>query len=141
MVGADEPVIPDTKKLDALPLLHAILMETLRLHSAIPGGQPRVSPLEGIEMGGYMIPGGVRVGAQAYSLHRHASAYANPEEWDYRRWLDGEDGLTEEQRKERDRWFWAFGSGGRMCVGSHFAIHGSSLLSFFFPSSSLLLLN
>lgn len=36
--------LPDPKKIDALPLLHAVTMETLRLHAAIPGSQPRVTP-------------------------------------------------------------------------------------------------
>ena len=32
----------DAKAIDALPLLHAIMMETLRLHAAIPGNEPRL---------------------------------------------------------------------------------------------------
>jgi hypothetical protein len=38
--------------------------------------------------------------------------------------LDSENGYSEEQRRERDRHFWAFSSGGRMCVGSNFAVFG-----------------
>ncbi|KAM0716667.1 hypothetical protein Q7P37_008112 [Cladosporium fusiforme] len=34
----------DAKQIDGLPVLHACLMETLRLHAAIPGNQPRVTP-------------------------------------------------------------------------------------------------
>lgn len=34
--------------------------------------------------------------------------------------MDGED---RERRKEMDRWFWAFGSGGRMCIGSNLAMY------------------
>jgi cytochrome P450 len=40
------------------------------------------------------------------------------------RWMDAENGYSEEQRRERDRHFWAFSSGGRMCVGSNFAMFG-----------------
>lgn len=36
--------LTDPKDMDALPMLHAVVMETLRLHAAIPGGQPRVTP-------------------------------------------------------------------------------------------------
>lgn len=118
--------IPNAKNLDALPLLHAVLMETLRLHAAIPGNQPRMTPYPSCTLGGYTVPGGVRVGAQAHSVHRNAEVYPEPEKWDYTRWLDDENGYSEEQRKERDRWFWAFSSGGRMCVGSNFAMHGKS---------------
>jgi cytochrome P450 len=118
--------VPNSKDLDALPLLHAVLMETLRLHAAIPGNQPRMTPYPSCTLGGYSVPGGVRVGAQAHSVHRNADVYPNPEKWDHTRWLDDESGYSEEQRKERDRWFWAFSSGGRMCVGSNFAMHGES---------------
>jgi cytochrome P450 len=117
--------IPNSKDLDSLPLLHAVIMETLRLHAAIPGSQPRMIPYSSCTLGTYTnIPGGVRVQAQAHSIHRNGEVYLEPEKWDYVRWMDDENGYTEEQKKERDRWFWAFSSGGRMCVGSNFAMHG-----------------
>jgi hypothetical protein len=119
--------IPSSKDLDALPLLHAVLMETLRLRAAIPGGQPRMTPYPSCTLGEFTnIPGGVRVGAQAHSVHRNEDVYPEPEKWDYMRWMDNENGYTEEQRRERDRHFWAFSSGGRMCVGSNFAMHGKT---------------
>ena len=127
--------LPSSKDLDALPLLHAVLMETLRLRAAIPGGQPRMTPYPTCSLGGFDgIPGGVRIGAQAHSVHRNEDVYPDPETWDYKRWLDNEgiwgkgNEYTEERRKERDRWFWAFSSGGRMCVGSNFAMHGKYFL-------------
>lgn len=116
---------PASKDLDALPYLQAIIMETLRLNAAIPGGQPRQTPYPSSIIGDFSdIPGGTRVAAQAHSVHRNPIVYPNPEVWDVIRWLDDRNGYTEEQSRERDRWFWAFGSGGRMCVGSNFAIHG-----------------
>lgn len=121
--------IPKSKDLDSLPLLHAIVMEVLRLHASIPGGQPRMTPYPSCVLGSYNIPGGVRVGAQAHSVHRNANIYPEPEKWDYTRWMDDRNGYSEEQRNERDRWFWAFSSGGRMCIGSNFAIHGSYTFS------------
>ncbi|KAG9245675.1 cytochrome P450 [Calycina marina] len=128
--GCAEPSssLPNSKELDALPILHAVLMETLRLHAAIPGGQPRMAPYPSCSLGGYTIPGGVRVSAQAHSLHRNAEVYPEPEKFDCTRWLDDENGYTPEQSKERDRWFWAFSSGGRMCVGSNFAMHEIKLV-------------
>ncbi|KAF2460675.1 putative cytochrome P450 monooxygenase [Lineolata rhizophorae] len=116
----DELVIPDSKLLDQLPLLNAVLQETLRLHAAIPGGQPRVTPTGGCKLGAYEgIPGGVRVNAQAYSLHRNEQVFPNAEEWRPQRWLSNE---TTKGGGDMNRWFWAFGSGGRMCVGSNLAI-------------------
>lgn len=124
---SSEKSVPNPKDLDNLPLLHAIVMETLRLDAAIPGSQPRMTPYPSCTIGPYVVPGGIRVESQAYSLHRNQDVFPEPEKWDHRRWLDGENeggsGMTEEQRKERDRCFWAFSSGGRMCVGSNFAMH------------------
>ena len=118
--------LPLPKLLDALPLLEAIVKETLRLHAAIPGPQPRVTPASGCTLGPkgeYTgIPGGVRISAQAWSLHRNAEVFPEPEAWIPERWMS-KASKDEEKRKAMDRWFWAFGSGGRMCVGSNLAIH------------------
>ena len=78
-------------------------------------------------VGGHEIPAGTRASAQAWSLHRNPDAFPRPEEWLPERWIDGEAaqaGLLGSEKKER--WFWAFGSGGRMCIGSNFAMLGRS---------------
>ncbi|KAF2086259.1 cytochrome P450 [Saccharata proteae CBS 121410] len=127
-VKAGESRLPDPKVLDALPLLHAILWETLRLYPGTPGPQPRVTPEvaggstlgpPGAEYAG--ISGGVRVAAAAYCLHRNEDVFPQPEVWLPERWLDGQG--RKERAIEMGRWFWAFGSGGRMCIGNHLAIY------------------
>lgn len=118
----DDKTIPSSKHLDALPLLQATLQETLRLRAAIPGPQPRIVPKSGCRLGPnleFRIPPDTRVSAQAHSLHRNADIFPGPEEWRPERWLES----TDEQLREMNRWFWAFGSGGRMCVGSNLAIY------------------
>ena len=119
----------DAKELDNLPILQAIIQETLRLHAAIPGNQPRITPSSPSTLGAdsYQVSGlppNVRVQAQAWSLHREPSVFPSPESWEPARWLNRSDGgnSTPEQLKEMQRWFWAFGSGGRMCVGSNLAM-------------------
>ncbi|RDW88997.1 hypothetical protein BP6252_01029 [Coleophoma cylindrospora] len=129
LLSSNKRGIPNSKDLDTLPLLHAVIMETLRFSAAIPGNQPRMTPYPSCTVGEYEIPGGIRIGAQAHSVHRNPEIYPDPEKWDYKRWLDGpENKMSEEQKKERDRWFWAFSSGGRMCVGSNFAMHEMKLV-------------
>ncbi|KAL2019886.1 hypothetical protein VTK56DRAFT_9061 [Thermocarpiscus australiensis] len=120
------PSMPDSKQLDSLPLLHAILTETLRLHAPIPGPQPRQTPESGCRIGRYSVQGGVRIAALAYTLHRDKTVFPEPEEWDHTRWLPSCAG--EEDRKQRNRQFWAFSSGGRMCIGSNFAMHEMKLI-------------
>lgn len=121
----------DLKALDDLPFLNACILETLRTNAPIPGPQPR-TPLtpSHINLGNrtIVIPPGTRVSAQAYSLHRNPDVFPNPECWIPERWLvdKNADIVEEEERlKEMHRWFWAFGSGGRMCFGSNFALLGA----------------
>ncbi|CAD0088604.1 unnamed protein product [Aureobasidium vineae] len=117
--------LPSSKELDDLPLLHAVVMETLRLHAAIPGGQPRVTPANttlgppGAEVHGN--PAGIRFVSAAHSLHRNPEVFPEPGLWRPERWLDEEGGV--DGGGEKARWFWAFGSGGRMCVGSNLAVY------------------
>ncbi|KAL0934293.1 cytochrome p450 [Colletotrichum truncatum] len=115
------PALPDPKQVDSLPVLHAIIMETLRLHAPIPGPEPRRTPHPSCQLGGCYVPGGVRVAALGYTLHRNEKVFPWPENWDHTRWLESE--TTEEQRRHMNRYFWAFGSGGRMCIGSNFAMN------------------
>ena len=110
VVPSSHPKLPDAKAVDNLPLLHAVIWETLRLHPAIPGPQPRVTPTAGCRLGpegnSYWIPGGVRVSASAGLLHANEDVFERADEWRPERWLEGEKG---DERKEMDRWFWAFG--------------------------------
>lgn len=119
------PELPKSKDIDALPFLDAVLMETLRLHAPIPGIQPRISPSPTSTLVGYdNIPPKTRINAQAYSLHRNADIFPEPELWLPDRWLKPDNDSREMENMRR--WFWAFGSGGRMCVGSNFALQGES---------------
>jgi cytochrome P450 len=108
----------DAKQIDQLPILNACLMETLRLHAAIPGNQPRMTP-PSATLGPYTnLPAGIRVQSQAWSLHRNPDIFPDPDSWKPFRWLDAD----EAQLRDMGKWFWAFGSGGRMCVGSNLAM-------------------
>jgi unspecific monooxygenase len=126
--------VPSARALDTLPLLNAIILETLRLHPAVPGSQPRITPpreKSTFSLAGYTnIPPGVRIGAQAYSLHRNHDVFPRPDSWNPERWL-----VTDPRQKaEMMRWFWPFGSGSRMCIGNHFALMGESFFFHFWLS-------
>ena len=92
---------------EQLPILNAIIKETLRLYPPAAGSQPRVTT-KTIVLGpkGYevTVPPNVTVHAQAWTLHRNGEVFENPEGWRPERWLDrGQD----QERKEMDAWFWA----------------------------------
>lgn len=131
----NEVSMPDSKTLDNLPYLQAVLMEVLRLHAPIPGMQPRSSPSVpgGVSLGPpgtkhhYTgLPGNVRVSAMAYTLHKIPSVFPEPEKFKPERWLPSF--FSEAQLIEMNRHFWAFGSGGRMCIGRHLAIQEIKLI-------------
>ncbi|KAG9767955.1 cytochrome P450, partial [Aureobasidium melanogenum] len=116
--------LPDFKAVDSLPLLDAILQETLRLWVAVPGGQPRLTPSPTCSIGGFdNIPPNTKVQCYAYALHQNPEIYPDPQAWKPERWLDA----TPEKLADMRRWFWAFGSGGRMCIGNNIAIHSMKM--------------
>ncbi|KAF7592319.1 hypothetical protein BBP40_000375 [Aspergillus hancockii] len=121
------PSLPSPSAIDALPLLDAILRETLRLHSPAPAPLPRVTPASatGVTIDGYHnIPAGVRVSSSSYSLHRIEEIYPQSAEWIPQRWIEPQPGKIHDMR----RLFWPFGSGGRMCLGSNFALQEIKLV-------------
>ena len=116
--------LPHPNAIDALPILNAIVYETLRVYPAAPAPQPRIAPKGGAVIDGCTIPEGTRVSTNSYVMHRHEPAYPDADHWKYERWLPEDGKGTVEMR----RWFWAFGSGGRMCIGSNFALIGKLTL-------------
>lgn len=129
LLAASSTTLPSPASISALPLLDNIVMETLRLHAASPGRQPRVVGKGGIMIHGHYISEGTTVSSNAYTLHRNADVFPNPESWQPNRWNYCDD-TTEEVERVRmmKRYSWAFGSGGRMCIGSNLALQ-SMLLS------------
>jgi cytochrome P450 len=61
-----------------LPLLNAVIEETLRLYGAAPSSLPRVVPQGGSKLGGHYIPQGTIVSTQAYTFHRDENIWSNP---------------------------------------------------------------
>lgn len=96
---------------DRLPLLDAIVKETLRLYAPIPASQPRTNSSDAT-IDGYFVPAGTIVSCQAYSLHRNAEVFLDPYKFNPDRWLAGDTEVA-----EMKRWWWPFSSGGRMCLG------------------------
>lgn len=108
-------------RLAKLPVLDAVVTETMRTRAPCPGPFPRIVPESGCRLvGKFEIPGGTVVSSSAWALHFNPIPFPSPEEWQPGRWLDADENTQAEMRK----WIWTFGSGARVCVGTHFSMRG-----------------
>ncbi|RMD43961.1 hypothetical protein DV735_g1165, partial [Chaetothyriales sp. CBS 134920] len=119
-ISVDEQGIPEPKALTQLPLLNAVLKEALRLYSPLPAFEPRSCAADAL-IDGYYIPAGTVVGMSPYCLHREASVFVDPLRFRPDRWLNGEGTRLIPESDVKNRYFWAFSSGARMCIGMHLA--------------------
>jgi cytochrome P450 len=86
-------------------------------------------------IGPYMnIPPGTQVVAFSRSLHRNEEVFLDPYAFVPERWLRPEKVETAEEKAQNARvdlceeWFWAFGSGSRMCLASNMAMERKFLV-------------
>ncbi len=103
--------VPKVDVVDGLPYLNAVTRETLRLYAPLPASEPRSLGADCV-VDGYAIPAGTVLSMSPYSLHRNSDVFPQPLEFNPERWFSAEKKLA-----EMNRWFWAFSSGGRMCIG------------------------
>jgi cytochrome P450 len=103
--------IPNLEACDKLPYLDAVIKETLRLYAPLPASEPR-SIGRDVTIDGNLFPARTVVSLAPYSLHRNPEVFPDPLVFNPERWLG-----PEQQVSEMKKWFWAFSSGGRMCIG------------------------
>jgi cytochrome P450 len=129
--GANRITTTMLRKLDSLPLLNAVMMETVRLRNPVRFPTRRLVPQGGTVIDGFFIPGGTTVSSSAYTLHMNGDAFPEPTKWIPQRWLNLPDDHGDTEKGGRlpndpRRWYWAFTSGSKMCTGNHFAFLGKS---------------
>jgi hypothetical protein len=111
--------LPSPQSLAHLPYLRAVLRESIRLRGTVPTPNPRITPPgTNVALGPYTLPPRTRISAFAWCLHRNEAVFPQPELWLPDRWLDCSAG----ELAEMERWFWAFGSGSRACLGRNVAM-------------------
>ncbi|KAK8017423.1 hypothetical protein PG993_013749 [Apiospora rasikravindrae] len=112
--------VPSVEASGRCAYLGAVIKETLRLYSPLPAYEPRSVAVHSA-IDGFAIPANTTVGSSPFSLHRNPDVFKDPLVWDPERWLSTEK-EDPERLAEMNRWFWAFSSGGRMCIGLHLAM-------------------
>lgn len=121
-IKPDFRALPSLQTLDALPLLDAIVQESLRVYPASQAPQTRVTPPGGCTLEQrFYVPGGVRISTAVFCMNRNEDIFPDPGSWDPERWMQEQDPARLEQMR---RWFWTFGSGPRTCIGRHWVILG-----------------
>jgi hypothetical protein len=103
--------IPTADATMKLPYLDAVIKETLRLYAPLPASEPRCLPIP-TTINGYKLPANTVVSMSPYSLHRNSEVFKDPLVFNPERWFGDVNEVT-----EMKKWFWAFSSGGRMCIG------------------------
>ncbi|MEL6547473.1 MAG: cytochrome P450, partial [Myxococcota bacterium] len=102
------------ERLDSLPLLDAVLKETLRLRP--PAWIVAREADQTCQLGPYAVEKGTQIYMSQYLLQRDPRWFSEPERFLPDRWLDGScDTLP------RFAYF-PFGGGPRICIGNHFAL-------------------
>ncbi|KAK6953949.1 hypothetical protein Daesc_003911 [Daldinia eschscholtzii] len=101
----------DHKRVQKLPYLNAVIKETLRLSSPVPGCLPRIVPSGGARVGSVYIPAGTAVSISLLCLQQNEKLFPEPQEFRPERWL-GEEG------KRIEKWNIAFSRGPRQCIGT-----------------------
>ncbi|KAF1948950.1 cytochrome P450, partial [Byssothecium circinans] len=116
----ESQLLPSFQALDALPLLDAIVQESLRVYPASQAPQFRVTPPGGCTIDQrFYVPGDVQISTAVFCMHRNEAVFPDPASWKPERWMKEQDPARIEEMR---RWFWAFGSGPRTCIGRHFVM-------------------
>jgi cytochrome P450 len=106
--------IPPSKWQGALPILTAVLKESMRLYPA--AGVISREAVEDDQCGSMAIKAGTSVSTSPWVLHRHELLWDNPDAFDPERFMG-------ERAKDIPRFaYLPFGAGPRVCIGASFAM-------------------
>jgi cytochrome P450 len=108
--------IPNAEDLQQLAYTRAVLSESMRLRP--PAGFLLRKVNKDTEVDGYLLKAGRSAIFSIYNLHHHADFWQQPEQFNPDRFL-----LPQKKYS-----FIPFGTGERICIGSHFALMESQLL-------------
>src|SRR5690606_24755339 len=104
----------------ALPVLHAVLCEALRLYP--PAHRLSRHSIQNVRLGEYEFPAGTDFLIPVWAVHRSARHYPDPDAFLPGRW-------TAEMRATLPRFaFLPFGGGSRACIGQTLALREMTII-------------
>ncbi|XP_006906775.1 sterol 26-hydroxylase, mitochondrial isoform X1 [Pteropus alecto] len=109
--------VPQHKDLAHMPLLKAVLKETLRLYPVVPNNSRIIAEKE-IEVGGFLFPKNTQFVFCHYALSRDPSIFSEPESFHPHRWLKSQ---PDNLRAQHPFGSVPFGYGIRGCLGRRIA--------------------
>lgn len=108
---------PTWKDLSQVPLLTAVVKETLRLHPPAGFSLPRAVPAGGRTICGKFLPENTTVGMSSWCIHANEEFWGKDTlEFKPERWMDPT------QAYKLDRYGMSFGQGPRACLGKNIAM-------------------
>ena len=112
----DVDEFPSWAELEKLPLLDAVIKESLRLFCGVLSRLPRVNNRHVIQYGKWDIPPGTPVSMSHHAIHHDPNIFPNPAKFDPDRWLRAED------PKKLEKYLVSFSRGSRGCIGKELAM-------------------
>ena len=115
--GEITSIMPDAylpaklQRLEKLPYLTSVIMESLRLSNGISTRLARTAPDRSIFFRDWEIPKGTPVGMTSTLIHRDPNIFPQPLEFLPERWLDAQ------ERKRLEQYLVPFSKGTRQCAG------------------------
>lgn len=107
-----------TESLAQLPYTGAAIKEAMRLHPSVGLSMQRHSPKTGVELSGYFIPPGWRVGCNPCIVHYDKAVFGeDADDFEPERWLE-----SEARSREMEKALLTFGSGTRVCIGKNISL-------------------
>ncbi|KJZ77204.1 hypothetical protein HIM_03525 [Hirsutella minnesotensis 3608] len=106
----------DRRKLDNLEHLNGAINEAMRLYPPLPSIIPRLTPPEGITIGGRHIPGNTTVACSQYVLNRTESLFPQPDQFIPERWYSRPEMVADRSI------FVPFSTGPYSCLGKTLAL-------------------
>lgn len=101
-----------------LSYMLAVLKEALRCYPPVAITSPRVTPPEGAQIAGHVLPGGVTVGVWQWAMYRDPQHFADPERFDPERFANPGVGKYATDRLDAMN---PFLLGPRNCIGQNLA--------------------